>query len=126
MVLCPKRLRENWTLWTQTSDERNPLAADRFAYKVLNHTDLSRRRGKSGDIDLEHLQWGTFDLVVIDESHNFRNRSVTGASTNRYTRLMNEVIRANGRTKVLMLSATRSIRLTDLRNQIELDHGGAR
>ena len=58
LVLCPKRLRENWTLWTQTSDERNPLAADRFAYKVLNHTDLSRRRGKSGDIDLEHLQWG--------------------------------------------------------------------
>ena len=121
LVLCPKRLRENWTLWTQTSDERNPLAADRFAYKVLNHTDLSRRRGKSGDIDLEHLQWGTFDLVVIDESHNFRNRSVTGASTNRYTRLMNEVIRANGRTKVLMLSATPiNNRLTDLRNQIEL------
>ena len=121
LVLCPKRLRENWTLWTQMSDERNPLAADRFAYKVLNHTDLSRRRGKSGDIDLEHLQWGTFDLVVIDESHNFRNRSVTGASTNRYTRLMNEVIRANGRTKVLMLSATPiNNRLTDLRNQIEL------
>ena len=121
LVLCPKRLRENWTLWTQTSDERNPLAADRFAYKVLNHTDLSRRRGKSGDIDLEHLQWGTFDLVVIDESHNFRNGSVTGASTNRYTRLMNEVIRANGRTKVLMLSATPiNNRLTDLRNQIEL------
>ena len=121
LVLCPKRLRENWTLWTQTNDERNPLAADRFAYKVLNHTDLSRRRGKSGDIDLEHLQWGTFDLVVIDESHNFRNRSVTGASTNRYTRLMNEVIRANGRTKVLMLSATPiNNRLTDLRNQIEL------
>ncbi len=121
LVLCPKRLRENWTLWTQASDERNPLAADRFAYKVLNHTDLSRRRGKSGDTDLEHLQWGTFDLVVIDESHNFRNRSVTGASTNRYTRLMNEVIRANGRTKVLMLSATPiNNRLTDLRNQIEL------
>ena len=121
LVLCPKRLRENWTLWTQTSDERNPLAADRFAYKVLNHTDLSRRRGKSGDINLEHLQWGTFDLVVVDESHNFRNRSVTGASTNRYTRLMNEVIRANGRTKVLMLSATPiNNRLTDLRNQIEL------
>ena len=121
LVLCPKRLRENWTLWTQTSDERNPLAKDRFAYKVLNHTDLSRRRGKSGDTDLEHLQWGTFDLVVIDESHNFRNRSATAASTNRYTRLMNEVIRANGRTKVLMLSATPiNNRLTDLRNQIEL------
>ena len=121
LVLCPKRLRENWTLWTQASDERNPLAKDRFAYKVLNHTDLSRRRGKSGDTDLEHLQWGTFDLVVIDESHNFRNRSATGASTNRYTRLMNEVIRANGRTKVLMLSATPiNNRLTDLRNQIEL------
>ena len=121
LVLCPKRLRENWTLWTQTNDERNPLAKDRFAYKVLNHTDLSRRRGKSGDTDLEHLQWGTFDLVVIDESHNFRNRSATAASTNRYTRLMNEVIRANGRTKVLMLSATPiNNRLTDLRNQIEL------
>lgn len=121
LVLCPKRLRENWTLWTQASDERNPLAKDRFAYKVLNHTDLSRRRGKSGDTDLEHLQWGTFDLVVIDESHNFRNRSATGASTNRYTRLMNEVIRANGRTKVLMLSATPiNNRLADLRHQIEL------
>ncbi|MDU5609257.1 MAG: SNF2-related protein [Actinomyces sp.] len=69
LVLCPKRLRENWTLWMQASDERNPLAADRFNYKVLNHTDLSRRRGKSGDTDLEHLQWGTFDLLVIDESH---------------------------------------------------------
>ncbi len=121
LVLCPKRLRENWMLWTHGGDERNPLAADRLTYTVLNHTDLTRRGGKSGDIDLEHLRWGTFDLLVIDESHNFRNKSSNAKRTDRYTRLMNDVIRANGRTKVLMLSATPiNNRLTDLRNQIEL------
>ena len=121
LVLCPKRLRDNWTLWTRGNDERNPLADDRFAYDVLNHTDLSRYSGMSGDIDLEYLRWGNYDLLVIDESHNFRNKSTDAEKTDRYTRLIDDVIRAGVRTKVLMLSATPvNNKLLDLRNQIEL------
>ena len=121
LVLCPKRLRENWTLWTRGNDDRNPLADDRFAYDVLNHTDLSRYRGMSGDIDLEHLRWGNYDLLVIDESHNFRNKSTDAEKKDRYTRLIEDVIKSGVRTKVLMLSATPvNNRLLDLRNQVEL------
>jgi len=121
LVLCPKRLRENWTLWTRGNDDRNPLADDRLAYDVLNHTDLSRYSGKSGDIDLGHLRWGNYDLLVIDESHNFRNKSTDAEKRDRYTRLIEDVIKSGVRTKVLMLSATPvNNKLLDLRNQIEL------
>lgn len=121
LVLCPKRLRDNWTLWTNDNDDRNPLANDRFSYTVLNHTDLSRYYGKSGEVDLEHLRWGNFDLLVIDESHNFRNKSTDSEKKDRYTRLIEDVIKSGRRTKVLMLSATPvNNRLLDLRNQIEL------
>ena len=125
LVLCPKRLRDNWTLWTQDNDDRNPLADDRFSYTVLNHTDLSRYHGMSGEVDLEHLRWGHFDLLVIDESHNFRNKSTDADKTDRYTRLIEDVIKSGQRTKVLMLSATPvNNRLLDLRNQIELTTEG--
>lgn len=121
LVLCPKRLRENWTLWNQSNDDRNPLADDRFAYDVLNHTDLSRYRGMSGDIDLEHIRWQNYDLLVIDESHNFRNKTTDAEKKDRYTRLIEDVIKNGIRTKVLMLTATPvNNRLLDLRNQIEL------
>ena len=121
LVLCPKRLRENWTLWTNDNDDRNPLADDRFSYTVLSHTDLSRYHGRSGEVDLEHLRWGNFDLLVIDESHNFRNKSTDSEKKDRYTRLIEDVIKSGRRTKVLMLSATPvNNRLLDLRNQIEL------
>ena len=121
LVLCPKRLRDNWTLWTRDNDDRNPLAEDRFNYTVLNHTDLSRYSGMSGDVDLEHLRWGNYDLLVIDESHNFRNKSTDAEKKDRYTRLIEDVIKSGRRTKVLMLSATPvNNRLLDLRNQIEL------
>lgn len=121
LVLCPKRLRENWTLWTNDNDDRNPLADDRFGYTVLNHTDLSRYSGMSGEVDLEHLRWGNFDLLVIDESHNFRNKSTDAEKKDRYTRLIEDVIKSGRRTKVLMLSATPvNNKLLDLRNQIEL------
>ena len=121
LVLCPKRLRENWTLWTNDNDDRNPLADDRFSYTVLNHTDLSRYHGMSGEVDLEHLRWGNFDLIVIDESHNFRNKSTDAEKKDRYTRLIEDVIKSGRRTKVLMLSATPvNNKLLDLRNQIEL------
>lgn len=121
LVLCPKRLRENWTLWTNDNDDRNPLADDRFSYTVLNHTDLSRYSGMSGEMDLEHLRWGNFDLIVIDESHNFRNKSTDAEKKDRYTRLIEDVIKSGRRTKVLMLSATPvNNKLLDLRNQIEL------
>ncbi len=120
LVLCPKRLRENWTLYT-SNDERNPLDDDRLNYDVLNHTDLSRYGGLSGDINLETLRWGNYDLIVIDESHNFRNKPTDRTQHSRYERLMNDVIRAGVRTKVLMLSATPvNNRLLDLRNQIEI------
>jgi superfamily II DNA or RNA helicase len=121
LVLCPKRLRENWTLYTRDNDDRNPLAEDRLAYTVLNHTDLSRYRGMSGDVDLGHLRWGNYDLLVIDESHNFRNKSTDSDKRDRYTRLIEDVIKSGVRTKVLMLSATPvNNKLLDLRNQIEL------
>jgi superfamily II DNA or RNA helicase len=117
LVLAPKKLRENWTVY-QLNDKRNILAHDRLNYDVLNHTDLSRERGKSGDIDLEMINWGNYDLVVIDESHNFRNNPTRRGIT-RYRRLMNDVIKANIRTKVLMLSATPvNNKMNDLKNQI--------
>lgn len=118
LVLCPKRLRENWTL-PKANDRRNILAADRFAYDVLSHTDLSRDEGLSGDIDLAHVNWGNYDLVVIDESHNFRNKASHRGRETRYDRLMSQVIKAGVKTRVLMLSATPvNNRLADLKNQI--------
>lgn len=118
LVLAPKRLRENWTLW-KANDVRNDLAGDRFAYDVLNHTDLSRDRGLSGEIDLEHVNLGNYDLVVIDESHNFRNRPSGAEHDTRYDRLMNRVMKVGVKTRVLMLSATPvNNRLNDLKNQI--------
>ncbi|MPY50427.1 DEAD/DEAH box helicase [Streptomyces sp. K1PN6] len=118
LVLAPKRLRENWTIY-RGNDRRNPLAADRFHYDVLNHTDLSRPGGLSGDIDLANVNWGNYDLVVIDESHNFRNNPQVKGRTTRYERLMDEVFRSGVRTKVLMLSATPvNTRLADLKNQV--------
>ena len=119
LVLAPKRLRENWTLWTQ-NDVRNMLASDRFAFDVLNHTDLSREQGLSGEVDLSHINWGNYNLVVIDESHNFRNRPAgKGERESRYDKLLNAVVKAGVDTKVLMLSATPvNNRLNDLKNQI--------
>lgn len=118
LVLTPKRLRENWTIF-RANDARNPLLADRFAFDVLNHTDLSRVDGRSGDIDLAHVNWGNYDLVVVDESHNFRNNPQLKGHVTRYQRLMDEVFKAGVRTKVLMLSATPvNTRLADLKNQV--------
>lgn len=118
LVLCPKRLRDNWTLY-KANDKRNVLASDRFNYDVLNHTDLSRDGGASGDIDLTHVNWGNYDLVVIDESHNFRNKSTHKGKESRYDRLMRRIIKEGVKTRVLMLSATPvNNRLADLRNQI--------
>jgi len=119
LVLCPKRLRENWTLY-RANDRRNFLAPDRFNYDVLNHTDLSRDDGLSGDINLAHVNWGNYDLVVIDESHNFRNKRTPrmGGET-RYDRLMRRIVQQGVKTRVLMLTATPvNNRLADLRNQI--------
>lgn len=118
LVLAPKKLRENWTGYQQNY-KWNILSEDRLNYDVLNHTDLSRERGMSGDIDLELINWGNYDLVVIDESHNFRNNPNRRDTITRYQRLMEDVIKNNIRTKVLMLSATPvNNRMNDLKNQI--------
>jgi hypothetical protein len=118
LVLCPKRLRDNWTLY-KANDRRNVLAPDRLNYDVLNHTDLSRDNGLSGDIDLSNVNWGNYDLVVIDESHNFRNKIANKGKETRYDRLMRKIIREGVKTRVLMLSATPvNNRLNDLKNQI--------
>ena len=118
LVLVPKRLRDNWTIY-KANDRRNILAADRFHYDVLNHTDLSRDGGKSGDIDLANINWGNYDLVVIDESHNFRNKASHKEHETRYDRLMRRIIKEGVKTRVLMLSATPvNNRLADLKNQI--------
>lgn len=120
LVLAPKRLRDNWTMY-RSNDTRNILADDRFNYDVLNHTDLSRHRGMSGDINLETLNWANYDLVVIDESHNFRNRPTDTTTESRYYRLINDIVKKGVRTKVLMLSATPvNNRLLDLRNQLDI------
>ena len=127
LVLCPKKLRENWTVYqAQNNSLLNPFIKDRFAYSVLSHTDLSREDGLSGDINLETFNWGNFDLVVIDESHNFRNntpgkRDEDGnlICLSRYQRLMEDIIKKGVKTKVLLLSATPvNNDLKDLRNQI--------
>ncbi|MCC7141967.1 MAG: helicase [Candidatus Eisenbacteria bacterium] len=119
LVLCPKRLRDNWTIY-KANDRRNILSSDRLNYDVLNHTDLSRDGGLSGDIDLAYVNWGNYDLVVIDESHNFRNKKTPQAGgETRYDRLMRKIIREGVKTRVLMLSATPvNNRMADLRNQI--------
>ncbi|WP_066174441.1 helicase-related protein [Bacillus marinisedimentorum] len=118
LVLCPKKLRENWQIFTQ-NDKRNVLADDRFNYDVLNHTDLSRQGGFSGDINLATVNWSNYDLIVIDESHNFRNNDARSDHETRYSRLMNEIIKAGVKTKVLMLSATPvNNKMNDLKNQV--------
>jgi SNF2 family DNA or RNA helicase len=118
LVLCPKKIRENWTIFT-INDKRNLFAADRFNYDVLNHTDLTRLRGHSGELNLETLNWGNYDLVVIDESHNFRNNPPRKDGMTRYSRLMRDIIKSGVKTKVLMLSATPvNNRMNDLKNQV--------
>ena len=131
LVLCPKKLYENWNNY-KGNYKNNPLEKDRLRYDVLFHTDLSRERGMSNGVDLSRLNWGNYDLIVIDESHNFRNGGKVTTDEddenpreNRYLRLMNQVIRAGVRTKVLMLSATPvNNRFNDLKNQLQLAYEG--
>ena len=127
LVLCPKKLSENWNTY-KGNYINNPIATDRLRYDVLYHTDLSREHGQSNGIDLDRLNWGNYDLVVIDESHNFRNGGeVSGedAKENRYLKLLNKVVRAGVKTKVLMLSATPvNNKFIDLKNQLALAHEG--
>ena len=127
LVLCPKKLAGNWNTY-KDNYINNPIAGDRLRYDVLFHTDLSRARGSSNGLDLDRLNWGNYDLVVIDESHNFRNGGeVSGEDQkqNRYLQLLNKVVRAGVKTKVLMLSATPvNNRFTDLRNQLALAYEG--
>lgn len=131
LVLCPKKLHDNWVTY-RSNYVNNPLVADRLRYDILYHTDLSRQSGQSNGLDLEHINWGNYDLVVIDESHNFRNggkvttdENDVNPRENRYLQLMNKVIRAGVKTKVLMLSATPvNNRFNDLRNQLALAYEG--
>ena len=128
LVLCPKKLTNNWNTY-KDNYVNNPIASDRLNYAVLYHTDLSRTHGKSNGVDLDRLNWSNYDLVVIDESHNFRNGGkVSGEDDekeNRYLKLLNKVIRKGVKTKVLMLSATPvNNRFNDLKNQIALAYEG--
>lgn len=125
LVLCPRKLRENWTDYLAANNsDMNPLRDDRFGYTVMSHTDLSRETGKVGDIDLGRIEWGNYDLVVIDESHNFRSASRNksgGGRRSRYERLMDDVIKAGLKTKILLLSATPvNNDLSDLKAQLDL------
>lgn len=137
LVLCPKKLYDNWSTF-KTNYKNNPLVADRLRYDILFHSDLSRERGMSAGIDLERINWGNYDLIVIDESHNFRNGGNVDdedlddeieqdepRKENRYQKLMKKVIRAGVKTKVLMLSATPvNNRFNDLKNQLQLAYEG--
>jgi len=118
LVLAPKKLRDNWSLY-RANDVRNVLSEDRLSYDILNHTDLSRDSGLSGDINLETVNWGNYDLVVIDESHNFRNNNSRKNHQTRYEKLMDDIIKSGVKTKVLMLSATPiNNKMNDLKNQV--------
>jgi len=131
LVLCPKKLSRNWTIYRNPSS-LNPFSDDKFRYDVLHHTDLSRESGNVNGLDLDALNWGAYDLVVIDESHNFRNNKLaterpgdTEKRRSRYQRLMEDIISAGVKTKVLLLSATPvNNQLADLRNQISFIAGG--
>jgi len=130
LVLCPKKLTNNWNTY-KDNYVNNPIAADRLRYDVLYHTDLNRTHGNSNGLDLSRLNWGNYDLVVIDESHNFRNGGKLienpdeETKDNRYVTLMKKVIRAGVKTKVLMLSATPvNNRFNDLKNQLALAYEG--
>ena len=137
LVLCPKKLYDNWSTF-KTNYKNNPLVQDRLRYDILFHSDLSRERGMSAGIDLERINWGNYDLIVIDESHNFRNGGNVDEDNeneddnenevrkeNRYQKLMKKVIRAGVKTKVLMLSATPvNNRFNDLKNQLQLAYEG--
>ncbi|MHB1063228.1 MAG: SNF2-related protein [Georgenia sp.] len=124
LVLCPKKLAENWTNYNANLTT-NIFASDRFNYDVLAHTDLSRTKGESLGLRLDRINWGNYDLVVIDESHNFRNADYAEEKESRYQRLMRQVIREGVKTKVLMLSATPvNNRFNDLKNQLQLAYEG--
>lgn len=128
LVLCPKKLTNNWNTY-KDNYVNNPIASDRLSYDVLYHTDLNRTHGKSNGLDLDRLNWSAYDLVVIDESHNFRNGGKLSGEENekenRYLRLLNKVIRKGVKTKVLMLSATPvNNRFNDLKNQLALAYEG--
>lgn len=130
LVLCPKKLANNWNTY-KDNYVNNPIASDRLRYDVLYHTDLNRISGKSNGLDLDRLNWGNYDLVVIDESHNFRNGGKIienpdeNDKENRYVKLLKKVIRAGVKTKVLMLSATPvNNRFNDLKNQLALAYEG--
>lgn len=128
LVLCPKKLTNNWNTY-KDNYVNNPIASDRLRYDVLYHTDLNRTHGKSNGLDLDRLNWSNYDLVVIDESHNFRNGGKLSGEDNekenRYLKLLNKVIRRGVKTKVLMLSATPvNNRFNDLKNQLALAYEG--
>jgi len=124
LVLAPKKLSENWTNYNANLTT-NIFASDRFNYDVLAHTDLSRTRGESMGLRLDRINWGNYDVVVIDESHNFRNADYAEEKESRYQRLMRQVIREGVKTKVLMLSATPvNNRFNDLKNQLQLAYEG--
>jgi SNF2 family DNA or RNA helicase len=125
LVLCPKKLEANWNTFRH-NDKNNILAKDRFGYDVLFHTDLSRERGSSNGRNLESVNWGNYGLVVIDESHNFRNNNTSVGKENRYQKLLRKIIQEGIETKVLMLSATPvNNRFNDLKNQLALAYEGA-
>lgn len=128
LVLCPKKLTNNWNTY-KDNYVNNPIAADRLRYDVLYHTDLNRTHGMSNGLDLDRLNWSNYDLVVIDESHNFRNGGKLSGEDNekenRYLKLLNKVIRKGVKTKVLMLSATPvNNRFNDLKNKLALAYEG--
>ncbi len=124
LVLCPKKLGDNWQTFLNNYED-NSLYKDRFNYDVLYHTDILRTKGSSNGKDLSRVNWGNYDLVVIDESHNFRNNDPRKDRVTRYQKLMNDIMRAGVKTKVLMLSATPvNNKFTDLKNQIALAYEG--
>lgn len=92
-----KKIGENWLTFRQNLNN-NTLHNNRFRYDVLYHTDLSRYKGLSNGIPLERINWGNYDLLVIEGSHNFRNNDPRKEKETRYQRLMREVIQSGVKT----------------------------
>ena len=112
LVICPASLRQMWT---------GELRDATIAGAIVSQEELGQPGFDPGPA-------GDADVILIDESHNFRNRT-----TQRYENL-ERIISANGRRgrdgsrkKLIMLTATPiNNNIFDLYNQITLITGGDR
>ncbi len=108
LVVCPASLHEMW---------EHELASATIAAQVVTQESLGQVDGR-----LDIAQYSDVDVILVDESHNFRNRG-----SQRYENLSSIIAANRGRgrsgmrTKVVLLTATPiNNNIFDLYNQITL------